>query len=310
MPREFPEIRPNGRAAPSLALALLASLGVSSQAAADRLDTIRTAGKLAIGYLPASRPFSYRSDTGAAAGFSVALCQKVAEEIKAELNLPSLSVEWSAVPIDDRTQALQQGQVDLLCGSDMVTLSLRKEVSFSIPIFASGIGAILRSDAPSELRNVLDGQPATGPVWRASPARILHKKTFAVVRGTATEAWMAERLRTFQLDVSVISVDSYVAGVNATIEGQADVFFGDQAIIMEAAGQDIASGNLVALDRLFTREPIALSMARDNDGLRLIVDRSLSRFYRTPDFRTLYLKTFGEPTAAAMLFYQVSSLPE
>jgi hypothetical protein len=48
-----------------------------------------------------------------------------------------------------------------------------------------------------------------------------------------------------------------------------------------------------ALNRLFTREPISLSMTRDNDNLRLVVDRSLSRFYRPPDFRTLYLQTFG-----------------
>jgi hypothetical protein len=35
-----------------------------------------------------------------------------------------------------------------------------------------------------------------------------------------------------------------------------------------------------------------------------------ARFYRSPDFRTLYLKTFGEPSAGAMLFYQISALPE
>jgi polar amino acid transport system substrate-binding protein len=310
MPREASEIWPNRLVVPSLVLALLASFGLSSPALADRLDAIRTAGKLVLGYLPDSRPFSYKDDAGAPAGFSATLCQKVAEEVKTELNLPSLAVEWSPVTTDNRITALQQGTVDLLCGADAVTLSARKDVSFSIPIFASGVGAILRSDSPVELRDVLEGRPATGPFWRASPARILQKKTFAVVKGTTSEAWVAERLQTFQLDASVIPVEDYAAGIKAVTDGKADASFGDRAIIVEAAGAGLASGDLVALNRLFTREPIALSMTRDNDNLRLVVDRGLSHFYRSPDFRTLYLKTFGEPTSGAMLFYQVSALPD
>src|SRR5688572_2364702 len=217
-----------------LALALLAPLGLSSPAVADRLDAIRAAGKLVLGYQPDARPFSYKDAAGTPAGFSVTLCQKVAEEIKTELNLLSLAVEWSAVPIDDRTPALQQGKIDLLCGPDPVTLSRREDVSFSIPIFASGVGAIVRSDSSAALREVLEGRPATGPVWRGSPARILQKKTFAVVKGTTSEAWMAERLQAFQLDASVVPVENYLAGIEAVTNGQADVFFGDRAIIMEA----------------------------------------------------------------------------
>jgi polar amino acid transport system substrate-binding protein len=310
MLREMSEISPSSPVVPLLVLALLAPSGLSSPAAADRLDTIRSTAKLTLGYRLDSRPFSYKDATDAPAGFSVVLCQKVAEEIKTELNLPSLTVEWSPVPVDNSSLALQQGKIDLLCGPDTVTLSRRQEVSFSIPIFASGVGAIMRSDSPTGLRDVLEGKPATGPLWRGSPARILQKKTFTLVKGTTSEAWMAERLQAFQLDASVIPVESYAAGINAIIEGQADVFFGDRAVIMEAAGPGVASGELVPLNRLYTREPIALSMARDNDSLRLIVDRGLSHFYRSPDFRTLYLRTFGEPTASAMLFYQVSTLPD
>lgn len=310
MPRKLSGLSPSRQALPFLALALLAPFGLSSPAVADRLDTIRSAGKLVLGYRPDSQPFSYRDPAGAPAGFAVALCQKIAEEIKKELNLPSLTVEWSSVPVDNGSQALQQGKIDLLCGPDTVTLSRRQNVSFSIPIFASGVGAILRADAPTGLRDVLEGTPAAGPLWRGSPARILQKRTFTLVKGTTSEAWIAERLQAFQLDASVIPVENYAAGIKAITEGQADVLFGDRAIIMEAASPGIASGKLVPVDRLYTREPIALSMPRDSDSLRLVVDRSLSHFYRSPDFSTLYLRTFGEPTPGAMLFYQVSTLPD
>ena len=46
------------------------------------------AGKLTLGYRADARPFSYRDEAGKPAGYSVALCQKIAEQVKTELGLP------------------------------------------------------------------------------------------------------------------------------------------------------------------------------------------------------------------------------
>ena len=293
-----------------LLLSLLLPFCLSSVAQADTLDRIWSTGKLVLGYREDAPPFSFKDESGAPAGFSVALCQKIAEEIKAELGLPGLSVEWSPVKVDDRTPAIQQGRIDLLCGADTDNLARRKDVSFSIPIYPSGIGAVVRADTSMALRDVLEGKPNSSPIWRGSPARVLEQKTFAIVVGTTAEKWLAERIQKFQISVNVVPVESYAAGVASLLDGKTDVFFGDRAIIMETAGQDITGGNLVALDRQFTNEPLALSLARDNDNLRLIVDETLSRLYPTPEFRDLYVKWFGAADASTLLFYQFSALPE
>ncbi|HYV88904.1 MAG TPA: amino acid ABC transporter substrate-binding protein, partial [Candidatus Polarisedimenticolia bacterium] len=50
-----------------------------AQAATDAtgtLDRVRQTGKLTFGYNPDARPFSYKDESGNAAGFAVALCQK------------------------------------------------------------------------------------------------------------------------------------------------------------------------------------------------------------------------------------------
>ena len=76
-------------------MALLFSAGLSllpvSPAAAATLDRVREAGKLVLGYRADARPFSYQDASGKATGYSVALCQKVADEVKAELGLPDLT---------------------------------------------------------------------------------------------------------------------------------------------------------------------------------------------------------------------------
>jgi polar amino acid transport system substrate-binding protein len=292
---------------------LIASLAVASlpftPAAAATLDQVKASGKLLLGYRADARPFSF-DESGKPAGYSVDLCEKIADEVKTELGLSAMTVEWVPVTLEDRFRDLQDGKVDILCGADTATLARRKEVSFSIPIYPSGIGAVLRWDAPIPLREVLAGTPRSGPVWRGSPARILDKKTFAVVKGTTGEKWLADRMQAFKIDASTSMADGYEAGIQQVLDGTADVFFGDRPILLEAAAGGPSASELILLDRLFTHEPLALAIERGDEDLRLIVDRSLSRLFRSEEFQQLYVKWFGVPDETTLNLIVQNALPE
>ena len=296
----------------TLGIAVLATslLDAAPAAAAGTLDRIRQAGKIELGYRNDARPFSYKDESGKAAGYSIALCEKIADDVKTELGLPSLTVDWVPVTLEDRFQAVQQGKVDLLCGADTATLTRRKDVSFSVPIFPSGIGAILRADAPVQLRDVLAGRPSSGPVWRGSPARILEKKTYSVVTGTTSASWLADRMDQFHIDATVAPVDNYQTGIQRVLDRSSDVFFGDRPILYDAAEGGPSAADLTVLDRLFTYEPLALALARDDEDFRLVVDRSLSKLFRSGQFKDVYVKWFGEPDDSTAIFFGLSALPE
>lgn len=294
-----------------LCLVITATLLLQSLASAASLDRLRASNHLTLGYEPDTQPFSYADPSGKPAGYSIALCQKVAAAMKSALNLPGLTVEWVAVNLADRFRDVQGGKIDLLCGADSITLSRRKDVSFSIPIYPGGIGAMLRADAPYALRGLLEkGTPATQPIWRGSPARsILEKKTFSVVAGATSETWLAGRLQTFQLDATVVPVTSFEAGVRRVLARSADVFFDDRPILIEAAKRS-GSKDLLVLDRLFTHEPLALVLARDDEDLRLLADTVLSNLYATPELTDLYTNWFGRPSENTLAFFDSVKLPE
>ena len=149
--------KPSGNRVLIASFALLAGilqLAGSTLASAATLDRVKTAGKLLLAYEVDARPFSYQDDGGKPAGYSVDLCMRVAEAVKAELQLPALAVEWAPIKVEDRLTTMQEKKADLLCGADSVTLTRRKVFGFSLPIFAGGIGAILRADAPSPLQEI------------------------------------------------------------------------------------------------------------------------------------------------------------
>jgi polar amino acid transport system substrate-binding protein len=297
----------------SLISALIALVAfVSPASSAGTLDRIRQNGKVMLGYRADAQPFSYRDESGNAAGYSVALCQAIADGLKTDLGLANLAIEWVPVTIDDRFPAVQQGKVDLLCGAESETLSRRKEVSFSLPIFPSGIGALLAADAPPELQEILErGSPPTKPIWRGSPARtLLEQQTFAVVANTRAVDWLRERAAAFDIDAKIIPVDSYEAGVQSLIDGGSDVLFGDRAILLEAAKRNPAAHDLTLLDRRFTNEPVALVLARGDEDFRLVVDQKLSQTIRSDAFRGLYARWFGEFDQPTARFFRDTVLPD
>lgn len=306
---------PRGHRVSIAAVALLGSMVLQFLAAADAaagtLDRIRQTGKLTLGYRTDARPFAFRDEAGNAGGFSVDLCEKVAQEVKAELGLATLKIEWVPVTLEARYGALQRGSVDLLCGAETATLARRKEVAFSIPIFPGGVGAIVRADSSRQLRQVLTkGQAAHRPLWRATPAQFLEHQTFSVIPGTTSEKWLAGRIDKFHLSAKVVPVESYDAGIGGVLSRNANVFFGDRAILLDAAKRSKWMTALIVLDRRFTAEAFALALQRGDEDFRLVVDRALSRQFAAEDFRYLYEKWFGEPGEDVLTFFQLSALPE
>jgi len=287
-----------------------ASAQKSGAAASPTLTRIKQSGRIRFGYQSDARPFSYRDQSGEAAGFTVALCKTVAGAIKAELNLPALNIEWVAVGPADRFTAVSTGKVDAFCGADTDTWSRRQDVAFSLPVFPGGIGALLRKDAPERLSEILNQKPPSNPTWRASAGQLLQTQTFAVITGTTAQNWLGTRLNDFKLTSKVAPVTSYNAGIEEVLERRASVFFADRAVLLDAVAHHSSGSKLEVLDRQFTYEAFALPLPRGDEAFRALVDHTLSRLYPTAEFRALYVQAFGEPTADVVTFYRWNTRPE
>ena len=294
-----------------LAIALFGAALVPPAQAAGALARARQEGKLVLGYRTDAQPFSYRDESGNAAGYSVELCKHVAAAVKAEPGVSTLALEWVPVTAEGRFRDVQQGRVDLLCEADSVTLTRRQQASFSIPVYLGGIGVMLRADASYRLWQVLASGEAASPwlLWRGSPAQILVQQTFSVVAGTTSESWLQERRATMNIPAKVVPVDTYDAGIDRLLARKSDVFFGERAILLKAAARNPAARDLFVLDRLYTHEPLTLGLARGDDDFRLVVDGTLSRLFRSAEFRALYARWFGAPDESTLEFFRRSALP-
>ena len=298
---------------PALAVAApLALLPASVQpAASGTLDRLKAGGALRIGYRADARPLSFRDEGGRPSGYSVALSQAIVQDIKRVSGLGGITIDWVPATIEDRFDALREGRIDLLCGASSISLSRRERVSFSIPTFAGGIGAIVRSDASDPLRTVLAGQAQTfQPVWHASAVQVLEGRAFAAVQGTTADTWLADRIRAHEARAEFIRVGGYEAGVQAVADGKADALFGERAVLFDAARRHPLASQLLVVDRFFTYEPLALGLPRGDENLRLLVDRTLSGLYRSGGIDGIYTPWFGAPTTSVQSFLFLAAIPQ
>ncbi|MEO0819735.1 MAG: amino acid ABC transporter substrate-binding protein [Pseudomonadota bacterium] len=294
---------------PALFLPVLLGVVAAPPAlAGEALDRIVERKTIRFGYRVDAPPFASRVD-GRPQGFTVALCGRIAGAILLTSKLPELTATFTEIDTDERFEAVADGKIDVLCGATTATLARREMVSFTIPTFSTGVGAIVSADAPAALAEaVLDAEPSSlAPEdFRAG----LAGRRLGARANTTAETFLQEQLIDKGTKIRLETFDDHAAGLDAVANGKIEAYFADQAILLAQRGERSDAGKLKVSPATFSHEPYALALARDDEELRLVMDRALSHLYRTGAIFDVYSRFFGRPSAEAVFFYRAVSLPE
>ncbi|WP_339525516.1 amino acid ABC transporter substrate-binding protein [Pseudomonas sp. EL_65y_Pfl2_R96] len=292
----------------NLLLASLLTL-VPVLADANTLERVRASNTFTLGYLPGYAPFSSQAGDKVS-GYAIDLCLKIADKVKTELGLPGLQIRYQPVTNTDQAYAVSSGKVDILCTPTLPTLERRKTVSYSVPIYTAGLSAVVRKDAPEALLNVLNGKVAyTGPTWRATINHGLSNQTYAATAGEITEDWIREKMKLLGVVATLVTVENADAGLKLLDEGKADVFFAERIMLQNRLSTQYFAGNLVLLERIFEYAPTAMTVDRDDENFRLLVDTTLSEMYRSGEIEQAYDNHLGGVGDTAKKLFKVYALP-
>ena len=262
----------------ALIVAAFCLIGVSAGAEefTGTLKRIADTGEFKIGFVPDATPMSFLDAEGNATGYSISLCKTVAKAVKKATGLEEMKVTYIPLILpEDRLSAVENGDVDIECGSTTVTLSRRERVDFSLMTFITG-GAILSlSDAPiSSISSVTD-------------------KTIAVIRGTTTHDTLHKLSEVNEFSFTLRLIETHDKGMELLNDGKVDGYATDRAMIV---GQVLKSGEAerytISSD-VFSFEPYALMLQRGDTDFRLVVDRALASLYRNARIRRIYHNWFG-----------------
>lgn len=279
-------------------IAMVILLGAAAPAAAAEatLDKIKRTGTIVLGHREASPPFSFVDDNKKAAGYAVDLCERIAHATQRKLGLADLKITYVPLTAENRFSAVADGNVDIECGNTTNTLGRQEQVDFTNPVFVTGASLLVRTDSAIESFEDLRG------------------KSISVVSGTTTEEALEALLEDAVVESKVIRVKDHGEAMALLENGTTHAHAGDQLVLIGLGRQAKDPSKLAFAADVFSYEPYALAVRRNDADFRLVANRVLAGLYRTGEIVPIYNRWFGgwggEPSRLLLALFALNGLPE
>ncbi|MEJ6001613.1 transporter substrate-binding domain-containing protein, partial [Paucibacter soli] len=141
----------------TLVLALSLALAATAHAE-DTLKKIKDSGSVTMGVRESSGALSYTLGDGKYVGYHVEICEKVLSDVRRQLGLSTMTVKYQPVTSQNRIPLVQNGTVDIECGSTTNNLTRQKDVAFAVTTFVEEVRIAVKANSGITSINQLNGK--------------------------------------------------------------------------------------------------------------------------------------------------------
>ncbi|MBF0160151.1 MAG: glutamate/aspartate ABC transporter substrate-binding protein [Magnetococcales bacterium] len=258
-------------------LALLLPQGALASDAVPTLEKIRQSGSISLGHRESSIPFSYYDDKQQVIGYSHDVMMKVVAAIQAELKLERLEVRLMPVTSANRITLVQNGTIDLECGSTTNNLERQKQVAFSNSLFIVSTRLMTRRDG-----GVTDFADLAG-------------KNVVTTAGTTSERLLRRMNEDKKMAMNIISAKDHGESFLTLETGRAVAFMMDDALLYGELAKAKNPALWTITGTAQSHEAYGCMMRRDDPGFKQVVDRAIAQLMQSEAMVPLYNKWFLQP---------------
>ena len=250
---------------------------IAAQEFTGTLQQIKKSGQIRIGYRVSEPPMSFLDQDGNPTGYSMDICKGIVAKVENQIGT-DVKVEYVPVTADGRFKALDDNKIDILCGSTTKTLSRSELVDFTQLTFVTGASLMTLKDNKANDSDGFDGMK------------------IGVVKATTTAVELKKLFQDTSIDAEVVLFNSAKEGIDALRKKKIDAFSSDQVILIGLALKEHDSMNFEIKSEVFSFEPFALAVRRNDADFRLVADRVISELYRSRKILEIYDKWIGKFT--------------
>lgn len=263
-------------AALATTLSVAAALPAQAQESAT-LKKIKDTGSITLGHRESSIPFSYYDDKQQVIGYSHELMLKVVDGIKAELKLPKIDIRLMPVTSANRITLIQNGTVDIECGSTTNNLERQKQVGFSTTIFVIGTRLMTKKD--SGIKDFPD----------------LAGKNVVTTAGTTSERLIRKMNEEKKMGMNVISAKDHGEAFLTLETGRAVAFMMDDALLYGEMAKARKPGDWIVTGTAQSKEAYGCMLRKDDPVFKKVVDAALTKALTSGEAEKIYTKWFLNP---------------
>ena len=262
--------------AATLATALISAPALA-QELTGTLKKIKETGVIMLGHRESSIPFSYYDDKQQVVGYSQELMLKVVDAVKAELKLAKLDVKLVPVTSENRITLVQNGAVDLECGSTTNTTERQKQVAFSNTIFV--VGNRLMVKANSGIKDFAD----------------LAGKNVVTTAGTTSDRLLRQMNESRNMKMKIISAKDHGEAFLTLESGRAVAFVMDEVLLYGELAKAKTTSDWVVVGTPQLYQAYACMMRKDDAAFKKVVDAALAKVMTSGEADKIYARWFLQP---------------
>jgi glutamate/aspartate transport system substrate-binding protein len=257
------------------AVAVSAFVGTAgAQELTGTLKKIKESGSITLGHRDSSAPFSYLDDKQQPIGYSMELCGKIVDAVKAELKMPNLQVKLNPVTSATRIPLLANGTIDMECGSTTNNLDRQKQVSYVTTTFVTANRILSKKSS------------------KISKLEDLKGKTIVSTSGTTNLKQVTELNASKGLGMNILTAKDHAESFLMVETDRAAAFVMDDILLYTlAAGAKTPADYTVSSDALSV-EPYGIMVRKDDPAFKKVADNTINALFKSGDINQIYTKWF------------------
>jgi ABC-type amino acid transport substrate-binding protein len=241
------------------------------------LDKVKQAGTITLSYRESSIPFSYLDDKAQPVGFGHEICLKIVDEVKKATGRSDLKVQLQAVTSANRIPLLQNGTIDIECGSTTNNSERGKQVQFATNYFYTGTKFLVKASAPVKSLDDLKGKTVVSTTGTTN---------FKILRNLNEEK---------KLGIDLLGAKDHAESALMVETGRAVAFGMDDILLYGLRASSLNPASLAVVGEAIQVEPYAIMLRRDDPSFKKLVDDTLAGLMKSGEFAKLYTKWFQSP---------------
>ncbi|SOZ36944.1 glutamate/aspartate ABC transporter substrate-binding protein [Cupriavidus neocaledonicus] len=241
------------------------------------LKKIKDTGVITLGVRESSIPFNYNLGGVRQVGYSYDINMKIVEAIKDQLKLPTLQVKEIPITSQNRIPLLQNGTIDMECGSTTNNLERQKQVAFTNSIFIIGTRIMVKKDA-----GIKDWADLKG-------------KNVVTTAGTTSERLLRKMNDDQKLGLNIISTKDHGQSFLTLESGRAVAFMMDDALLYGERAKAKNPADWIVVGKPQSRESYGCMIRKDDPQFKKLADTVIAGMMKDGSVNTLYTKWFMQP---------------
>ncbi len=257
--------------------ATLVAAGVVQAQTTDTLAKIKASSKVSMGVRESSSPLSYTLGGGKFAGFHIEVCEKIVSDVRRSLGLDSITIEYTPVTSQNRIPLVQNGTIDIECGSTTNNTARQQQVAFGLTTFVTEVRTAVNAKSGITSINQLNG------------------KTLVTTTGTTSVQTLRKHERATGINFNEIFGKDHADSFLILESGRADAFVMDDNILAGNIANAKTPADFKIVGEVLAVEPIAIMFRKDDPAFKKAVDDSIRKMLTSGDIAKLYSKWFQAP---------------